>query len=235
MKFLNWLISLFKKEKTIEDRALEIADKISSNDFYPKAMFVPTLAKLKSQYNVGKVYKYYFIHWTAGWQNQTATSFFNNFIKRKLCADFMEQDGQIFIQRDWDKSGSHLGKANYNGSTLHSRHGAGLEIACGGLLTDRNGELFTWFNKKVLREDARYVTVEQGYVREGWYEIFKQEQEDSLADWISYLLYLNIEIVTLGHDDVSGYRGKSDPGGSLSLPLSRFIEEKALPLVKQWQ
>lgn len=183
-------------------------------------MRVPDLPNLKARYKLD--HKIYFVHVTAGWQNQSATSFMKNFLKRGLCTDFMEDDGAIYSHRDWNKGGSHLGKAYLNNDTksrkLHSRNGAGIEIACGGKLEAKNGKFYTWFGKEVSQLDVHYHT-------DGFYhELMTDKQKASLARFLKDIKQKHQGIKFYSHDEVSGYRGKSDVGGALGMSFRKFLE-----------
>ena len=69
-----------------------------------------------------------------------------------------------------------------------------------------------------------------GYFNEGWYEKFTDDQELSLAKFLAWQMKMGVEYI-VGHDEISPGR-KSDPGGSLSLPLQEFVDKKVRPLIK---
>lgn len=220
------MLKCIKKAKESKQKQV-----LSSNRYkYPYFMSVPDLGLLKAP-NTAR-YDYYIIHVTAGWRNQSATSFVKNFLGRGLCTEFMEESGQIFCQRDWSKQGSHIGKAKLFGKPFRTTGIGGIEIACGGKLDDNNK---TWFGKVVDVMNRRTVTREDGYVHGGTYEKLTPKQEDSLALYISWLLFTYPGITILSHDELSGYRGKTDVGGCLSMPMQDFIKTKAMPLVEKWK
>ena len=74
--------------------------------FYPGAIFFDDLPKLKTPYvwqkKVGEEYiplwpEVYVVHFTAGWQTRTGREFMKSFLKRGLCTDFLDENGQIFL------------------------------------------------------------------------------------------------------------------------------------------
>lgn len=197
--------------------------------FYPDAIFIDDLPKLKTLYKFGKWPEVYVIHFTAGWNNRTGRDFMKSFLKRGLCTDFLDKNGQIFQQRDGNRGGHHAGKSKFKGRSSVSRFAPGIEIACGGKLKEKDGKLITWFNKVVPKEDARYVTREMGYVHSGWYEKYTEPQEESLAKFLAWQMRQGVKHI-VGHDDISPGR-KNDPGGSLSMPLQEFVEKKVRPLI----
>lgn len=193
----------------------------SENRPFPYLMRVPSLPSLKANYNLK--HKYYFVHVTAGWRNQSATNFMKDFLKRGLCTDFMEEDGTIFSQRDWNKGGSHLGKAKLpTGGKISSRDGAGIEIACGGNLTKKDGKFYTWFGKEVT--ETWYNPKDKYH-----HELMTQEQKLSLAKFLKDITVKHPGIIFYSHDEVAGYRGKTDVGGALGMSFGDFLEEYVYP------
>lgn len=231
---MKWLIekikSLFKKKAKPEpepDRPTNSETNIKG--FYPGAIFIDDLPKLKTIYNFGRWPEVYVVHFTAGWQKRTGRDFMLSFIKRGLCCDFMDKDGQVFQQRDGNRGGHHAGKSIFRGRSSVSRFAPGLEIACGGKLKEKNGKLYTWFKKEIPKETARYVTRQMGYVHSGWYEPYTEKQEQELAKFLAWQMRMGVKQI-VGHDEIAPDR-KNDPGGSLSMPLSQFVEEKVKPLI----
>jgi len=197
---------------------------------YPGAIFFKELPEMKCLYDFGAWPEVFVVHFTAGWQNQKGEDFVKSFVEKGFCCDFMDEKGQVFQQRHGNRGGYHAGKSLFMGRHSVSRFAPGLEIACGGKLVQRGDKLFTWFNKEVDKDKARFVTREMGYVAPGWYEIMTQEQEESLANFLAWQMKKGVKYI-VGHDEIAPDR-KSDPGGSLSLPLYKFVDEKVLPIFK---
>jgi len=229
--------------------------------FYPGAMWVPEEDLLKTHWSLPMKDKkkkivdwtkvVVVVHHTAGWQNRKGDDFIKYFLKRGLCTDFLDENGQIWQQRHGDRVGSHAGESKFKGKSSVSKFSIGLEIAAGGKLKiARPGgkpkswskkdipegyNIVTYFKKQV--PNARYVTRQEGYEETGWYEPFTEAQENELALWLAHWMRLGVPAENIvGHDEVAGrkYLGrqrKNDPGGSLSMPLSEFVEKRVLPLV----
>lgn len=233
---MKWLVRKIKRlfrvkkpSRSIPDRAQDVSRNIDSGDMYEKAMFIPDLPKLKTNAKMRE--DIYIIHHTAGHHKQKAIDFMRDFLKRKLCTDFMDYKGKIYIQRDHDRAGSHIGKAKKNGRKMWTKGIGGIEIASPGILTHKNGKFFTWFNKEVHHNEVRKVTKAQGYNCDGYFKMLTKEQESELANYLIYLKRRHPKMEFLNHSDVAGYRGKTDLDGSLSMPLKEFVKEKVLPLV----
>lgn len=120
----------------------------------------------------------------------------------------------------------------YHCGTYHHKTYLGIEIMGAGLLTERNGKLYPWFDFKndVPRERARYFEGGKQQIK-GWYWPFTKAQEDALVGLIQFLKdtepKFKLENVK-GHDEIcfeAGYPGaKNDPGGSLSMSMPEFRE-----------
>lgn len=125
-----------------------------------------------------------------------------------------------------------LNRWAYHCGTYHHRTYLGIEIMGAGLLTERNGKLYPWFDFKndVPRERARYFEGGKQQIK-GWYWPFTKAQEEALVGLIQFLKdtepKFKIENVK-GHDEIcfeAGYPGaKNDPGGSLSMSMPQFRE-----------
>ena len=189
--------------------------------------FLPDLPDLTTHWTGKTVPEICIIHTTAGHQKQSAHDFFSDFIDRRLCTDFIDVKGEVYSQREMNKWGSHVGKAKWNGVKLTSKSCLGVELACAGKLELRNGKWFTWFNKEIPEDQVRYVTKEQGYNSEGGFQKLTEAQEYGLMKYIHVLQFFGVKQF-LFHSDVSGYRGKTDVDGSLSLPLRKFMERMEL-------
>lgn len=190
------------------------------------------------------------VHHTAGHQNAKARDFFSYMRKQGYCTDFLDHTGQIWQQRHGDRRGSNAGESKYKGKSNVSTFSIALEIAGGGKLKLKRADgvkvswsknyipsgtkLVTWFGKNPVK--ARYVTREMGYAETGWYEAFTEAQEKSLAVWLIGWASMGIPLEQIvGHDEVAGkkYLGrqrKNDPGGSLSMPLGKFVDKFVRPV-----
>lgn len=119
----------------------------------------------------------------------------------------------------------------------------GIEMNCAGLLKEVGDKVYPWwaFDGKKLRSNAksipkdqcRFISKEMAKIwgcPPGWYHKYSDAQEDTLARTLLWL-YRNVEPFKLdairGHHEVAGTLGigyfrKSDPGGSLSMPMDVF-------------
>jgi len=232
---VKWLIqkikNLFRKKPSKPQIEPERPTNSNNEIFglYPEAIFLDDLPKLKTPYNFGAWPEVYVVHFTAGWQKRTGRDFMKSFLERGLCTDFLDQDGKIFQQREGNRGGYHAGKSSFKGRSSVSRFAPGIEIACAGKLKEKDGKLVSWFNKVVPKEKARYVTRQMGYVHSGWYERYTEAQEESLAKFLAWQMRMGVKQI-IGHDDIAPDR-KNDPGGSLSLPLSKFVKQRVKPLI----
>lgn len=220
---------------TVTETPLEV--KYPLRYFYPDAIYDPKLPLMRTVFEFDGLPEIFVFHFTAGWNTDTYKDFFHWMRaygdNGGLCAYYMDLSGQVYQQHHGDTSGYCAGKSKWNGVSYMSSISGSLEIACGGLL-DKHGEndYRTNFNKKVPLENRRYVTREMGYHVTGWFEKYAEEQEADLILFSKWLLANGVKEI-VGHDDVAsietiGYQRKNDPGGSLSMPLDKWLREYVL-------
>lgn len=199
---------------------------ISSNRpevFYPEAIYIPSLPHMPTQGNYKKGFpEGLVVHYTAGDQRQGGESAVKQAIDSGYAYFFIDGSGHVYQQFDLSRHGYHAGvsqcpvtKRNYV-----SRYYLGVEIACGGRLTN-DGK--TWFGKRVPPSETR--TADYTYGVSGVYQIFTWQQERSLLELCVWLCLkgINPELI-LGHYEVSPNR-KEDPSASLSVPMPLWREK----------
>jgi len=175
------------------------------------------------------------VHYTAGRDTKgRAFSTIEGGIKNGytyLCIDI---DGTIVQAHPVSRYGAHAGRSAMTGyyGGLNDDF-IGIEINNPGKLKERNGKLYTDFDLEVPRDQARYVTYEAHGCPTGWYKKFSEAQEKSLVRLLLWLYYSspNKKQFSLdgivGHHEIAGLKGlgfwrKSDPGGSLWLPMEEL-------------
>lgn len=187
---------------------------------------------------------FYIIHYAVT-RNWSFYTFYGFFISKNLNTEFIDKKGNLLQQSHGDRGGWHAGRDSVIPSKFGQRGGKkishlcrGVEIDCLGKLRKRGGG-FTSSNGRysVDPHKVRYVNKSMGYQCEGYFEMFEPEQEDTLAHLIAYNIAHGLPSQNhLGHDEIARPIGrKTDPGGSLSMPLDKFIESKALPLVSKYE
>ena len=141
----------------------------------------------------------------------------------------MDENGIIYIPKNFDifkNWGNHSGVSKWKEITNVSNKFAGMEVCNWG--------------KNSTVGPFREVNKAEGYIVSGKYQSFTKAQEAAL---INFILWAKTKNKTfdldnvVGHDELraeAGKRGdKSDPGGSLSVPMSAFraqIKAKAAAL-----
>lgn len=191
------------------------------------------------------------VHWTAGWQLKKGFWPIRDPSKKliKMARDYakfagnyavesgynfliMDVFGNIYQSRTLDKWGYHAGKSYWRGLGYSvSKKLAGVELLNPGQLQKKNGKFYAWYGLEIPKEYVRWVGSEDGYGVVGYFCTYTPEQEESLLRLCNFLEdnsphkengspVFKREYI-LGHHEVSKGR-KSDPGGSLSIPMDEF-------------
>lgn len=178
------------------------------------------------------------VHFTAGRRGGLvkALDSIRGGIKNGFTYLVIADTGELVQAHDIRQYGYHAGESKWPNlrSSVH-KDLAGVEMNCAGKLENKNGKLMTWFNTEVKKENARYVTIHNWGCPTGWYEKYTHEQEETLIRLCLWLKRndptgrFSFDLV-VGHHEVSGPAGmgkgksfrKSDPGGSLSMPMPQF-------------
>lgn len=164
------------------------------------------------------------VHYTAGRNNGGGT--IASMAKRGLGCLVMTEDGTIH-QSNHQKINQvayHAGTSEKYGVKGLSFYCMGMEICNAGLLEAKGDKFVSWFGEKYDRDEVRTVQKSSGgYLRGGDYHKYTKAQEDALINFCLWQKATNPEFDfdwVLGHDEVASPRGrKSDPGGSLSMPM----------------
>jgi len=159
--------------------------------------------------------------------------------------------GELIQAHDVMKWGYHAGESKWDVRLKRLSWGiygsvsddfVGVEMNCAGKLTEKDGKYYPHWAfvkdtsklkpgaKDIPKEQVRFVVNKMYGCPTGYYQKYTPEQEDTLIRSIMWL-YVNcidfkLEYV-LGHHEVAGVLGigyfrKSDPGGSLSMPMPTF-------------
>lgn len=175
------------------------------------------------------------VHYTAGRDKKgRALKTIEGGAKEGLTYLCIDRDGTLVQAHAVSEWGYHAGKSAWKGF-----HGGlnddliGVEMNNPGKLKEKDGKLYAWYGEEVPREECRYVTYESYGCPTGWYKKYSPEQEKTLTRLILWLYYsspveghFSMDNV-LGHHEIAGLKGlgfwrKSDPGGSLWLPMEEF-------------
>jgi len=126
--------------------------------------------------------------------------------------------------------GSHAGTSNWPGlGDSVSKYLVGIEVACAGELEDGK----SWFGVHYPEEQIRFVEEKEWECPTGHYKKYTGAQEKSLIELILWLKRNNPDVFNLdyvlAHHEVAGKKGigywrKTDCGGSLSMPMTKFRE-----------
>jgi len=181
--------------------------------YYPIARIdkeMPTQGNYENGYPLGAV-----IHYTA---SGSSLYDIDHGIKNNYCYWLIAEDGTVFQTAPLNRWGYHAGKSSHPrlGESLSSKL-LGIEVDCPGKLERGPQGWRTWYGTYV--RDEKVVSVDgHGYQR------FTSKQMHSLERVLIWLklndpLLFDFDNV-VGHSEISPR--KSDPGGSLGMPMESF-------------
>lgn len=149
------------------------------------------------------------------------------------CYFLIDADGNVHQNFPLDRWGYHAGKSSYPGlNDGVSNELVGIEVMCAGKLQyHKDQRCRAWFTDekkgdKFFEKDEYSFWHKNENIETGFYHNFTSKQKSSLVDLILWLdqQSSNFKLqYVVGHDEVSPGR-KSDPGGSLGMPMSHFRE-----------
>jgi N-acetylmuramoyl-L-alanine amidase len=169
------------------------------------------------------------VHYTAGRRGgeSRAKGTLTSLAKRGLGCLVMDEDGVIYKARnqDFDEVAYHAGKSEFEGVSGMSYYMMGMEIMCAGKL---DSDYTSWYGEKFKQSQCRAIA-SSGRHKGGYYLKYTDLQEASLRNFIIWQAQTNPEFSinwVRGHDEVCVPAGrKTDPGGSLSMPMEDLRNE----------
>lgn len=174
---------------------------------------------------------------------QQAASVLSWFEQSGLGSLVMATDGQIYksYEHDIEHVTMHTGNSYWESAPGRDNihwYGIGLEVCSMGRVgKTRHGYHPAWHyknwdinsgellrGKEIVPIQVREFVSHDGKQKTGHYHIFTREQEAALLDFCVWAC-MNWGITTdniVGHDEIDVAGKKSDPGGSLSVPMKVF-------------
>ena len=218
---------------------LDIPKVISKGQMrYPKAIRpqnpMKARGKFKGNYPVGIV-----VHFTAGRSGglTKALDSIKGGIKNGFLFACIADTGEFVQPNPMNEWGYHAGTSKWSYKNLFSGSVSdetfGIEINNAGMLTKQSDGTFkTWFNTIIPKEQVRHVTEAEFGCPTGYYHKYTPQQEKTLIEFCVWAIKndptgrLTAETI-LGHHEVAGKLGigyfrKNDPGGALSMSMSKF-------------
>jgi len=156
---------------------------------------------------------------TAGWVKDTGMAF--------IIIDKEGNLGQFF---PLNRYGAHAGVSrhpNFPGEDRLSRFLIGIEVISWGTLSKVSSNYYkSYTGKQIHRTSTRHILTKTDNMFAGVYEKWTPQQEEALT---KFLLWMKVQGKgvfkldnVLGHDEMAGFRGKNDPGGSLSMSMPEY-------------
>jgi len=156
--------------------------------------------------------RYLIMHYTVGSSAEGSISWLTNARSRASAHIVLSRDGDITQLVPFNMKAWHAGRSRWQELKGLSAHSIGIEIDNAGVLTKlANGRWKTSFGKVYEPDEVIELTHKLDNQPKGWH-IYPEQQLQALIE-LSQLLVEEYQLEgILGHDDISGYRGKRDPG-----------------------
>ncbi len=153
------------------------------------------------------------MHYTAGGTLDGAVNWFNNSQAKASAQLVIGHDGAIVQMGAFNQKLWHAGKSRLGGLTGFNNFSIGIEVVNWGKLSGGPGNWRSWTGTLIPDNRVLIAKHRLDSTSAGW-EIFDEIQyEKSVQAAIAICDAYNIpEINLVGHDDISGYRGKRDTG-----------------------
>lgn len=136
----------------------------------------------------------------------------------------IDLDGTIYQLMPLSRIAWHAGESRLLNRTNINKYSIGIEIVNPGFLTKKeNGDLYTWYEKKVDSENA-VLLKHKNETSERYWHTYTQSQIESVKLLCAALKNAFEIKYIVGHDDIAPNR-KSDPGPAFPL---KFIQNIVL-------
>lgn len=165
--------------------------------------------------------KFVVIHYTAtdNFNSDVITLSTSN--AKVSCHLVISPDGKIAQIGKLNDKLWHAGESHWKGYNGLNSYSIGIEVTCPGPLDEKNGELYTWYNKK-YNDNVVLATHKNGGKQRYWAKFTKKQIE--VLQRIVPLIQDYYDIIdVVGHDDISPNR-KQDPGPSMPDNLWSFFK-----------
>lgn len=195
----------------------------------PEGLKMPTQGKYKYGYPQGFVVHYTAGHFEKGYQSSINT--LKGGIKNNYAYLLIPTTGEVLQPFPMDRWGYHCGTnkvlPGLSEGRTHNDELIGAELNNAGKLEKKGDKFYTYWGMEIDEKFVRYADKKFGYVASGYYHMYTDAQEKALTDLILWMKANNPEVFhfkwVVGHDEISK-SGKTDPGGSLSMPMPKYRE-----------
>jgi N-acetylmuramoyl-L-alanine amidase len=155
------------------------------------------------------------IHYTAGASAISSVNYLNNPNTPVSAHLLIARNGHIYQMVDFETQAWHAGKSKIYNKTNLNNCSVGIELENFGLLTHNAGDYYTWFGKKVPKEQVVQLINPQTGFNACWHKY--TDIQINITKKVCLLLmneYRYRRIV--GHNEIS-LSGKIDPGPAFPL------------------
>lgn len=129
------------------------------------------------------------------------------------------RDGRIWQLLPFDTIGWHAGRSRWGDRSEFNRCSIGIEIDNAGRLHERDGKLYSWFEREIARQEAVQAT-HRHETEVCWWQKFPDLQLQRVEQLCEVLAATYSLQLILGHEEVAPQR-KADPGPAFPLDALR--------------
>jgi N-acetylmuramoyl-L-alanine amidase len=204
------------------------------------ARYVPTVNQSSHEIEP----RYLLTHYTANGGMQDTIDWFRNEKSNASAHLIIGRDGELVQMVDFNRKAWHAGESRWGDTWALNECSIGVELVNWGPLTMRNGLLIPWTRNESDAVDISDA-IQLRRTKDGklmWWQRYTDEQLEVYFN-VAREVFRNYDLIdSLGHEDVSGFRGKQDPGPAF--PLRQLLEfcfsdvpfrDKDGKTILQWQ
>lgn len=164
------------------------------------------------------------MHYTAGWEAQSAIDTFKNKASRVSAHLTVDNDGTTYQHVPFNKIAWHAGPSQYKGYNGLNRYAVGIEFVNPGFLRKVGDNMYQDSRGRRVSGNDLPPLVETAYPRAGsgtfYFPTYSEEQMEAGEQIVKALVakYRIIDIVT--HEEIDTRGWKTDPGPAF--PMNRF-------------
>jgi N-acetylmuramoyl-L-alanine amidase len=163
--------------------------------------------------------RYLIIHYTANGSTEGTIRHFRNEKSNASAHLIIGRDGELVQMVDFNRKAWHAGDSRLGNVYALNEVSVGIELVNWGPLTQRNGLLLPWTRNErdAVADSDAWLFPRSKDGKLGLWQLYPLEQIEVCFNVSREIVRRYNLIDVLGHEDISGFRGKQDPGPAFPL------------------